>query len=1162
MNKTTSLTYAKYWRISLLDAGSGKGAFKDNKSLLEERKQPPLSEIKTGQLSRELTDELFFGEPKDALTVSIIIRPQVYVARLLHGKAPVAGIPSTITPIISNANIDRDGRMYPAATFIARDLLEPLDRGSYSIGDVSTLDTFLTTNSFSVLYEDYDEAIANEQSREDWFKSKWQEYTKYYEKLLSEVADNDALSSEFELAHYFFIVKKEVISPSMHIRALYADIIKNKPSAPLFERYSSDTIHPPEPCIQPNSLFSERLAHSGNKFSLAAAQRDAMNHLMVSNNGDILAVNGPPGTGKTTLLLTVVASAWAKAAIEGSNPPVIFASSTNNQAVTNIIEAFEKDFSMGEGVFAGRWLPDIKSFGSYFPAVSKEAEAAKKYQTKLFFDNIEDEAYIKSAEQHYVAAAKKAYPSITDYSIKSIVTVLQAAIQTEANKLKSIESAWVTLLSARENLLKELGKKPSEEMYKRKHDVDATLEYMTALKALEDSWEAYLAAEPLYYSLFSWIPPVKTKRLLLAKQFLKNNTDEKFEFINTISVEITQKISKARLALEKFQASLACGGDKIKAMSASNARWANAVVPLKSSIPANDLTLQQCDALADTSIRFDIFLLTTHYWEGRWLIAMNDLITEYKGNLSNGKGGEKAKNGQYAMEKRWYRRMMLTPCAVSTFFMLPKELLSKRHNEGIFDDDYLYNFADLLIVDEAGQVLPEVSGASFALAKKAMVIGDTKQIEPIWSITKQVDIGNMVEANMLPKNYNEVVYKKIADLGKTSSSGSVMRIAQHATRYHYDPDLARGMFLFEHRRCFDEIINYCDELCYSNKLIPMRGSPKNYNGLPTMGYLHVNGICQNSNGSRKNDLEAQTIAEWLLANKNQLESTHKKPLNEIVGIVAPFTGQVRAISSACKARGIAVGQNNGEITVGTVHSFQGAERLVVIFSPTYSKHADGKFIDRNQSMLNVAVSRAKDNFLVFGDMDIFDSSQRGKPRGLLASYLFCNEANALNFKQLARQDLKTANTSIRQLVNADEHDLFLIEVFKQSNKEVIIVTPWLLPHSISTDALAAMASAIQREVSITVYTDASFNKSRESEMREAINLLKTVGVKTSIVRRVHSKIVICDDVICCAGSFNWFSADRHGQYKNYEISIAYQGNGLAKEIDIVKNDLLQRVVQG
>lgn len=172
MNKTTNLTYANYWRNSLLDADSGIGAFKDKKSLPKEAKQLPLSEIKTGQLGSEVTAELFLGEPKDALTVGIIMRPQVYIARLLHGKAPSASIPSIITPIISNANIDRDGCMYPATTFTARDLLEPLDRGSYSIGDVSALDTFLTKNGFSVFYEDYDDAITNEQSRDDWFKSK------------------------------------------------------------------------------------------------------------------------------------------------------------------------------------------------------------------------------------------------------------------------------------------------------------------------------------------------------------------------------------------------------------------------------------------------------------------------------------------------------------------------------------------------------------------------------------------------------------------------------------------------------------------------------------------------------------------------------------------------------------------------------------------------------------------------------------------------------------------------------------------------------------------------------------------------------------------------------------------------------------------------------
>jgi superfamily I DNA and/or RNA helicase len=64
------------------------------------------------------------------------------------------------------------------------------------------------------------------------------------------------------------------------------------------------------------------------------------------------------------------------------------------------------------------------------------------------------------------------------------------------------------------------------------------------------------------------------------------------------------------------------------------------------------------------------------------------------------------------------------------------------------------------------------------------------------------------------------------------------------------------------------------------------------------------------------------------------------------------------------------GKEEGEMTVGTVHSLQGAERLLVIFSPTYSKDSDGGFMDRSPSMLNVAASRAKDNFLVFGDMAI------------------------------------------------------------------------------------------------------------------------------------------------------------------------------------------------
>ena len=44
---------------------------------------------------------------------------------------------------------------------------------------------------------------------------------------------------------------------------------------------------------------------------------------------------------------------------------------------------------------------------------------------------------------------------------------------------------------------------------------------------------------------------------------------------------------------------------------------------------------------------------------------------------------------------------------------------------------FLYNYIDLLIVDEAGQVSPEIAAGAFSLAKKSVVVGDVYQIEPV-----------------------------------------------------------------------------------------------------------------------------------------------------------------------------------------------------------------------------------------------------------------------------------------------------------------------------------------------------------------------------------------------------------------------------------------------
>ena len=793
-----------------------------------------------------------------------------------------------------------------------------------------------------------------------------------------------------------------------------------------------------------------------------------------------------------------------------------------------------------------------------------------------FFDSVESGDYVAAAEAAYLQAGLHSFPEMAPErmtTVEAIVTALRRAIKKEVEKLELMERAWPALTAAREAIRAELGDDPDSGLAERRQQLATTESEKRAFGKLKEQWEEYRAQESILYSLFSWLAPVRTKRMRLARLFLKDawpssRSQEEWQGIEQIEARIKATVNKLNDLLEKQRVRLQRGTDLLQVGKERLADWRWALTPLGLTGSAEHLSLAECDAIADTHIRFTIFLLTTHYWEGRWLIDMQQLLPKID--------EEKTKNGRIPTGKRWHRRMKLTPCIVSTFFMLPLEMKVGRHNGHDFVDDYLYDFADLLVVDEAGQVLPEVAGASFALSKKALVIGDTLQIEPIWSIPARVDVGNLISTGLIPEKSYDAAYDHFSDTGKSAASGSVMRIAQRVTRYHYDLGLPRGLFLYEHRRCFDEIIKYSNELCYQNKLIPKRGAKadadKNGNGLPALGYLHIDGICQQSNGgSRRNLLEAETFAAWLDGNRNELETKYRRPLCRIVGVVTPFDSQVRAITRACAKLGIKVGDKKDEMTVGTVHSLQGAERPIVIFSSVYSKHSDGGFIDKSSSMLNVAVSRAEDSFLVFGDMDVFEVASKTAPRGRLAALLFQDPANALHFEYRLRQDLKSLRTEVHQLRDAQEHDSFLLETLAKVSREINIVTPWIRLECIEEiGAMEAMSAAIQRGIKVSIYTDPEFNTTdndpklaaaKRQKLRSAVDALSEKGIETVFVGRVHSKAVIGDDELYCVGSFNWFSASRDSRYARHETSLVYRGLDLASEIEIMRRSLKQRITR-
>lgn len=995
--QTRTIKLTSYWRNSLVDSESLRGALKRE----DVTKFTKLSreELNRGRVGTEIVEEFFKEKSEKTEFVEVVLRPKIYIYEVEHAQQRQGGNPAIVTPIVAQARLARDGRIYPLPkTVIPRDILEPIDVGSFSVGHLDDQDKFLTENTIPAI--DFADGGTTPCDDPD-FDRDWKAFIDGFTRLLHKVtSDWNPSEDGYTLAHYGYLVEEEAISANQHIRELYDHIRSNKPKAPLLERYATIRRTDPEPCLPSHATFSARLAHASDRFPLARAQRDALAHLMVANDGEILAVNGPPGTGKMTMLLSVVASMWAKAALDGGEPPVILAASTNNQAVTNIIDAFGKDFATGEAPLGGRWLPEIKSFGAYFPSKGNEDKAAKKYQTHSFFENVETQEYFDKAKSAYLNAAMAAFPDINkaDCRIADIVARLQNEIRNEVAKLDAIADSWSKLDAARRAVRSELGDDPKAEMIRRRRRHDFAASQKHAVDTLKGKWQRFLGDEPLLYSLFSWLPPVARKRFHRACAFVDpiwpaQHPKADWSDLGQIERRIREIAGIADESLRQSAYLVERAEAVLQAETRCLAEWQAALTPLGVSDQAHSLSMADCDPRADTEIRFKIFLLTTHYWEGRWLLDMESLLPEID--------KERRGRGRATVTARWWRRMKLTPCVVSTFFMLPTEMRVRKHENDHFVDDYLYDFADLLIVDEAGQVLPYVAAASFALSKKALVIGDTKQIEPIWSVPYRVDVANLIDAGLLPDTEYDQALEELCEMGKTATSGSVMQIAQQLSRYQYDPDLARGMFLYEHRRCFDEIVSYCNELCYKNRLIPKRGTRADTeypeNGLPAMGYLNIEGVCARKSGSRQNMIEAQAIADWISRNRVRLESAYGLAIDQIVGVVSPFGAQVKAISNACGNAGIEAGkgEGKGQMTVGTVHSLQGAERPIVILSPTYTMESNGEFIDRSASMLNVAVSRAKDSFLVFGDINTLRSAKNGSPRSILWSYLSRDSNNAL-----------------------------------------------------------------------------------------------------------------------------------------------------------------------
>lgn len=853
-----------------------------------------------------------------------------------------------------------------------REYLMPMVEPKLAIGHADAVDSFMSN------HVDQIEKIKS-----------WYDYAAFFKGLYEAVAEspfekNTIRNMEeeglpFELENNMYLFLDKTVYSTFHIMNLYNHLQEDDQPKMLYENFISTQMTNTSPLIE-NGLLQMQ-AHCGQmngEYPLSPSQREAVNHFNAMECGEILAVNGPPGTGKTTLLQTIVADMYVKRALKKEKAPLIVASSTNNQAVTNIITSFGNIKKIGISNLEGRWIEGVNSFAVYFPSSLKVKEAKSKgYQYtsqkgEFFVSDVEDEDNIEKSKTKLITSCNEYFGS--DYKN---VTACQKRLHEE---LLFIEKSKNTLLSLAQKAeqcdLK--GEAIDKFLEKLSLEIEEKQAEKSNIRQRIRDWESCYKNIPFYVRYLKFIKSF-SKRIQTEFRLFIN--DEEQGFLNEYMTfdEIKEKYSLLYAHCNKAIYDLK---QKKSVVEEIKNQYDNELKQLQQhniylhgeKDEKYRLDLDYINGLLDKKHRYVAFWLAVHYYECRWVAGEDKLSEKQKGT-----------NFENVLYKFYNRLSMITPCLVMTFYMLPRQFLAYGEQKSFF----LYNYIDLLIVDEAGQVSPEIAAGAFSLAKKSLVVGDIYQIEPVWGVSRALDKALAVSSGAI-QSLDE--FELLERTGLNSSSSSVMKVAAKCCKYvKFDE---RGLLLREHRRCYDEIIAYCNELVYKGNLCPMRGKGAEDENLaikhwPQMGFKQIDTEYSSRKGSsRVNRFEAEQIVKWLKKNFKLIVNAYPNEAKEnLVGVITPFKAQVECIKLELKKQ---MPGYYSKIGVGTVHTFQGAERKIIIFSTVYGKQDGCFFIDANKSLMNVAVSRAKDYFFVFGDINCLKDAQ-SSASGLLKKYVVEND---------------------------------------------------------------------------------------------------------------------------------------------------------------------------
>lgn len=751
--------------------------------------------------------------------------------------------------------------------------------------------------------------------------------------------------------------------------------------------------------------------------NMSLMQQFAINTVFTElKTGGVISVNGPPGTGKTTLLRDIIAqnivergkvlASFSKAR-DGLNPEgflveeltdfEMVVASSNNAAVENISKELPQTKSIGSRYLdtsffrsvanqisaaekKGRLLPldEEKQTWGNISAVMGAYKKRNRFLERFFFKyhyqkGKEPEAREPSLDFLNFWQYRSTYTGPSFHQAKKNFNDKLSRFHELNDKLAYFDSLRNTFDAKRFDVDLNRMTLALNELENYAHSLSVELDILNSTRNSEVKREEEISISlelqrlnsPSWFSRFFNTKSNKQYKISLSNKLSElENVKKAIRLIvgdvEDKQIEITvskKKILQQKVDIQSKEAEKQKLSDELNTYRTEFKGYH--LPEVNDDIECHDRQRHACwqhDKI--NALRSDVYAAALQLHEA-WIIEASNQNT-FLNQIYKVKDVVLGKSSDNALAI-WQILFMFVP-VVSTTFASFGNMFSKLPPESL----------GWLMIDEAGQAIPQAAVGGLLRAKRAVVVGDPLQIEPVFTSP--------------PELIDYLMQSKLQEESKQwdPCMWSVQTLADRVNPYGCMIDMNGegqwiGIPLWVHRRCIEPMFSIANEIAYNNRMIHGSVEDKDIEPIThkALGHNRWNdsqGDCVLKQYKRELGEEVKALLLELAAHNGDLSSIYL--ITPFKAVKRELKEELRRSKSQLLSNSSWTGKKFNDFlknNVGTVHTFQGKENNTVILVLGCDERNSGgaSWASSKPNLLNVAVTRAKKHLIIIGDIQVW-----------------------------------------------------------------------------------------------------------------------------------------------------------------------------------------------